>query len=932
MRIIAIITSLLFVWSNLLFPQATDAYKLFLEYKRLSDQGEFENAANSLLPITKLVGILPDSYIAAAFNNIALAKQNIGLYNEALDYFNRGERFVLDKPELINYLGDIYVNKSRIYTFQREFSLANDYLEKAIRLYSRSSLSGNVTFQSLSSAYTNLGIVYYESGLYSKALDYFNHSAFIKVQNNLSSIGLSYLNLAKTYNKLNRPEEAELYFKKSLGSFEKEYGSDYYRTAEVWFEYAKFLQQRGRDAEAVDAHTRALDLCLKVYGRKHPLTALAYKNSGDYYTLAGVYDTALVYYQKALISIAPGFENPDITSNPEPGSALFDIRLLEILKSKASAFEKLASLKTYTGEKTWCLKNSLEALGLALNLIEKIRSGYLTEENRLYLAANEKETYLQGVHAAYHLHEMTGTRESAELMYSIASRCKAAVLRSEIAGREYLYSAGLPDTLHSRQEYLARNIAAYSHLITQESRRPHPDSSRISAWKDALFDLNRQNERLEQDISRLFPGYREMLEKTRPVPLPEIQKRLSATETVVDYLMSDASSPMAAIGGDSDKESLSGRLFTFIITRRNLKCIETEVDSLFDINTAVIRNMVAPENTLGMESGSFGALTGALHYMYGTLVADAEKHFAGRRIIIIPDGRMALLPFEAFIREKPSAGEGFESLHYLVRDFVISYVYSSSLIGEGVKTGGKTHELLAFVPSYGSGITVGVQPLEGAGRELDQAFRRFRGRMYSASGATKDQFMKVLGSGAVLHLAMHSVADTSDQRFSYLLFSTAADTNAGGRLYNYEISLTRVNSPLVVLSACNSGAGPLSSVEGALSIARSFELAGAGAVIRTSWEINDETSAGIISSFYRRLSSGKRKDEALRLAKLDYISSNPPSLVHPAYWAAYEIMGDTRPLASDKKDLLWQALVIIVSVSLIIFYLRRRRTFSARSR
>lgn len=204
--------------------------------------------------------------------------------------------------------------------------------------------------------------------------------------------------------------------------------------------------------------------------------------------------------------------------------------------------------------------------------------------------------------------------------------------------------------------------------------------------------------------------------------------------------------------------------------------------------------------------------------------------------------------------------------------------------------------------------------------------------MYSASGATKDQFMKVLGSGAVLHLAMHSVADTSDQRFSYLLFSTAADTNAAGRLYNYEISLTRVNSPLVVLSACNSGAGPLSSVEGALSIARSFELAGAGAVIRTSWEINDETSAGIISSFYRRLSSGKRKDEALRLAKLDYISSNPPSLVYPAYWAAYEIMGDTRPLASDKKDLLWQALVIIVSVSLIIFYLRRRRTFSARSR
>lgn len=661
MKTITIITSILFIWVNFLLSQDSNAYNLFLEYKRYSDKGDFIKAANSMLLLLDKKDNLPVLYLVAAYNNIAIAKLNLGMYDESLHYYNRGEQLVKDKPDLISYLADIYVNKSRIYTFRKQYQSAIDLIDKSIRIYLSLMQQEKDLNYRLSSAYINSGINYYELKDFHRALELFSESLTIKIKNNFIDLSFTYLNLAKTYNKLNRPEEAELYFKKSLGSFEKEYGSDYYRTAEVWFEYAKFLQQRGRDAEAVDAHTRALDLCLKVYGRKHPLTALAYKNSGDYYTIAGSYDTALVYYQKALISIAPGFENPDITSNPEPGSALFDIRLLEILKSKASAFEKLASLKTYTGEKTWCLKNSLEALGLALNLIEKIRSGYLTEENRLYLAANEKETYLQGVHAAYHLHEMTGTRESAELMYSIASRCKAAVLRSEIAGREYLYSAGLPDTLHSRQEYLARNIAAYSHLITQESRRPHPDSSRISAWKDALFDLNRQNERLEQDISRLFPGYREMLEKTRPVPLPEIQKRLSATGTIVDYLMSDASSPMAAIGGDSDKESLSGRLFTFIITRRNLKCIETEVDSLFDINTAVIRNMVAPENTLGMESGSFGALTGALHYMYGTLVADAEKHFAGRRIIIIPDGRMALLPFEAFIREKPSAGEGFES-------------------------------------------------------------------------------------------------------------------------------------------------------------------------------------------------------------------------------------------------------------------------------
>ncbi len=90
---------------------------------------------------------------------------------------------------------------------------------------------------------------------------------------------------------------------------------------------------------------------------------------------------------------------------------------------------------------------------------------------------------------------------------------------------------------------------------------------------------------------------------------------------------------------------------------------------------------------------------------------------------------------------------------------------------------------------------------------------------------------------------------TPDTPICYL--TPVDDTVDDGKLYNYEISLSRLRSPMVVLSACNSGTGTLYHGEGLMSLARGFILAGASSVIRTAWEVNDEVSADIISRFYQ---------------------------------------------------------------------------------
>ena len=176
---------------------------------------------------------------------------------------------------------------------------------------------------------------------------------------------------------------------------------------------------------------------------------------------------------------------------------------------------------------------------LALQLIDRIRNNYLSEESRIYLAENEKETYLFATHLAYSLYLQDHEIQTGYKMYSIAQKAKAAILRNDITGNELLYSAGIPDSLREEQNILTGNIAAYSNLVLEESRKTRPDSSKITLWKDALFDMNRAKEKVASAIENVFPQYHDLIRKTEPVSVEDIRKHLKNDETIVDYLLSN---------------------------------------------------------------------------------------------------------------------------------------------------------------------------------------------------------------------------------------------------------------------------------------------------------------------------------------------------------------------------------------------------------
>jgi CHAT domain-containing protein len=98
-----------------------------------------------------------------------------------------------------------------------------------------------------------------------------------------------------------------------------------------------------------------------------------------------------------------------------------------------------------------------------------------------------------------------------------------------------------------------------------------------------------------------------------------------------------------------------------------------------------------------------------------------------------------------------------------------------------------------------------------------------------------------------------------------------------------------MQADLIVLSACQSGRGPLIRGEGIEGLSRAFFYAGASAVMMSLWEVDDRVGARFMEKFYDFLGRGDSIVDAQRKAKLALIAGQDAR--HPYYWANIIVSG-----------------------------------------
>lgn len=170
--------------------------------------------------------------------------------------------------------------------------------------------------------------------------------------------------------------------------------------------------------------------------------------------------------------------------------------------------------------------------------------------------------------------------------------------------------------------------------------------------------------------------------------------------------------------------------------------------------------------------------------------------------------------------------------------------------------------------------------LPAAGREAAEVARLLRAEPLLGEAATVAAVAALLPHADYIHVAAHGLASAEDPIDGSFLALTK------GRLTARQIQqMSLLSTPLVVLSACQTGLGGTLEA-GVTGLARAFIIAGAFNVIASLWNVDDEATAFIMLRFIEHLRD-EAPSTALRLAQLD----GRKRWAEPTIWAPFIVFG-----------------------------------------
>lgn len=232
----------------------------------------------------------------------------------------------------------------------------------------------------------------------------------------------------------------------------------------------------------------------------------------------------------------------------------------------------------------------------------------------------------------------------------------------------------------------------------------------------------------------------------------------------------------------------------------------------------------------------------------------------------------------------------------------------------------KTSKKLSHNEKHSLRVADGIKYLPGTRREADSIIKiiedanKFQIESYLGKNGTETSFKKLGNTNQrMIHVATHGYFySEEDVEFkllglgnhplnrSGLLFAGADNKWFGekfpkgiddGFLTALEISnIDFKDLDIVVLSACETGKGDIKG-DGVFGIQRGFKMAGANSILMSLWKVDDDATCLLMTEFYKNwIKRGKKKHEALNLAKQTVRSHKEKGWDNPNYWAAFILL------------------------------------------
>jgi tetratricopeptide (TPR) repeat protein len=577
---------------------------------------------------------------------------------------------------------------------------------------------------------------------------------------------------------------------------------------------------------------------------------------------------ALLEYQMALQSVIRGFKPKSTSDNPGKEFFYPENTIISALIGKSQAFLALNQPE-----------KALECYELIPIVEAKLRATHVYESSSLLALKESRKRFEAAIDIAWLLFEQSnGNPAFAKRAFRLTELARGTLLlQSLVQAKQYL-----PEEIRNKDNELRVRMAWLEHEIAARLEAgDKPGSTHVSAWERELFDLKQ----VRQDLFSGYPSYNNPDSLFLEVlAAGDVQHLLRPGQAMVDYFLTKTAAYVFSMYAEGD-----------------FRWRKASISAQFRAQTKAFAGYLWAGDEIGRSD--------FLHFAWvlDSLLIAPERKLAGKAIqslLVVPDDVLMLVPFEVLTSQVAAEGSTWRDQAWLLADYNVAYAYSATLlkVQQGIS---ETHEKSASKPLYTFG---GFAPsykesssykLENTAEMAKSVRGLLGGKAWLGAESDEGTFKKTAASYRTLLLAMHGISDNEHPELSRLLFGDPGPDSLinNNILYASELQIMQLQADLVVLSACHSGSGKLEQGEGVYSLARAFAAAGVPASVMSLWLLHENTAPLLVEGFFKFLKLGKTKDEALRLAKLEFLKNNANfEMTHPFFWAGLTTAGDMRTL------------------------------------
>ena len=869
--------------------------------------------------------------VAKSLNNLAVFLLDLGRYSAAEPMLYRSlaireKALGQDHPDV----GDSLNNLAGLLDVLGKYSAAESLSRRALSI--REKALGQY-HPDVGDSLNNLAGILRGQGKYAEAQFFQRRS--LKIYEKL--YGQEHLSTATALNNLagllglqGQGGAAETLYRRALGIREKALGPDHPDVANSLNNLAGILRGQGKYAEAEFFQRRSLKIYEKLYGQEHLSTATALNNLAGLLDLQGQGGAAETLYRRALgiREKALGQDHPDVAASLNNLAGLLRERGMlgaaEALYRRALTIQKKA-----LGDDHPTVAISLSNLAGLLSYKGQFISAVSVFNDSLAIEANWLIRELPLLSDGSRSDQLRQLGNAWEFTFGLIDRHPPA---AKLALESRLNRQGLLPEIEQRQALLL-NASTVDRARVEQLHALTQQLASVTLPPDRRAAVREQRDRLQAEIYRQNPELQIQL-----VIPAEVAKALPADGALVEFQRYHPFS--ASKLGD---QRWAAPQYIALVLKPNGSISAVPLGQAAVIDAQVHKGLRASADGLSDAEPIWAQLsTQVLKPLLPQLTGS-------RQWFLSPDGELNRVPFAALpapqqigiplaqavqlrllttgrelVRLQRPAPPGSEAL-VLANP---NYDRPMSRQPPAVR-----HDAVATVPQRRSAEVGSNQwkPLPASELEGQKVANLLGTGLISGSAATTKALQRQKGP-RVLHVATHGffVADQETQPTealqaiqegsrllrslrqedpqlrSGLVFAGAnqpdLDPNDDGYLTAAEAAtLNLKGTELVVLSACSTGQGEVRTGEGVYGLQRSLTVAGARSTLLSLWKVDDAATAEFMGRYYQRLKSGEGRSDALAAVQTEFRSGKVQSpsganWKEPYYWAAWQLVGDWRPI------------------------------------